>query len=76
MLVGIKSSGQTIFSIQEIEFMFQWKRKKRRGLAYFSCRNKIIYNSAFDYYIRKPVSIVVCQRRAALSTNSIYNALG
>lgn len=65
-LISIKSSGQTIFSIQEIEFTFQWKRKKRGGLAYFNDRNKIIYNSTFDYYVRKPISIMLCQKEGCI----------
>lgn len=61
---SVKSSGQTVFSKQEIEFTFQWKCGGERGfLEYLNCRNKIIYNLISNRYIRAlfPITLLPCQ---------------
>lgn len=62
MSTSIKCSGQTVFSIYEIEFRWGGGGKKQSFGVFLNCRNKIIYNFILNCYLRTLFPIMLCQK--------------
>lgn len=76
MLISIKSSGQTIVSMQKKNLHFSGRGKKGEVWYISTVETKLSTILPLFTTSESPFPLWFAQRRAALSTNSMYNGLG